>query len=153
MLKRNKRLKDTKLRLKRDSKCGRKNSTNKRKNFKAILMLKFKQQEERSLKENNWLIKKTKDKDFWDFKKVASQMKKSRLNAMNFSVVLHLSSNLERETMLTIKLIKLSRRTTSECQLSKIQTTTICTSSVPINCLALSSKTTLLWESVAVLTN
>jgi hypothetical protein len=53
MLKRNKRLKDTKLRLKRDSKCGRKNSTNKRKSFKAILMLKFKQQEERSLKENN----------------------------------------------------------------------------------------------------
>ena len=61
---REKKLKDTKLRLRRDSRCGNKNSTSKKRSSNMTLIKKSKAQEERLSKESNSLTKKMKDKDF-----------------------------------------------------------------------------------------
>jgi len=61
---RGKKLRDIKLRLRRDSRCGNKNSTSKRRSSSTTLIQKSKAQEERLSKESNSLIKKMKDKDF-----------------------------------------------------------------------------------------
>jgi len=153
MMTRERRQRDIKLRPRRDSRCGKQSLISRRRSYRTILILRFKVQEERLLKVSNLSIKKTKDRDFWDFKKEDLPMKKLRLNVMNSLEKLQSNSDQERVTLSITKSIKWSMHMMLESQSFRIQTMIICTWLVLTNCHALWSRITLLLESEVALIN